>query len=222
MIKLYGVPQSRAMRALWMLEELGLSYEIVKVNFATGDTRKPEYLRINPNGHIPALQDGDLVIWESMAINLYLGRKYDKGLWPKTVEAEGRTFQWSFWAMTEAEEPLITAIVNRLFLAEAQRDEKKVADAAERFKKPLAVLDSALAGRPYLIGEAFTVADLNVCSVVSLASMVGFDLSAAPNVQAWLGRRDGRIARARVHPGHGRPRRRDRRPPRAARDGARA
>src|SRR6059058_843193 len=63
MIKLYGVPQSRAMRALWMLEELGLPYENVKVNFATGDTRKPEYLRINPNGHIPALQDGDLIIW---------------------------------------------------------------------------------------------------------------------------------------------------------------
>jgi len=198
MIKLYGVPQSRAMRALWMLEELGLSYEIVKVNFATGDTRKPEYLRINPNGHIPALQDGDLVIWESMAINLYLARKYDKGLWPKTVEAEGRTFQWSFWAMTEAEEPLITAIVNRMFLAEAQRDEKKVADAAERFKKPLAVLDSALAGRPYLVGEAFTVADLNVCSVVSLASMVGFDLSGAPNVQAWLGRCLARPALARA------------------------
>jgi len=86
MIKLYGVPQAPAMRALWMLDELGLPYENVKVNFATGDTRKPEYLRINPNGHIPALQDGDLIIWESMAINLYLARKYDKGLWPKTVE----------------------------------------------------------------------------------------------------------------------------------------
>src|SRR5205823_6011995 len=107
MIKLYGVPQSRAMRALWMLEELGLPYENVKVNFATGDTRKPEYLRINPNGHIPALQDGDLIIWESMAINLYLARKYDMGLWPKTVEGEGRAFQWSFWAMTEAEEPRV-------------------------------------------------------------------------------------------------------------------
>ena len=197
MIKLYGIPRSRTIRPLWMLEELGLPYDNVKVSFVN-ETRTPEFLRLNPNGHIPVLQDGSLTLWESLAINLYLARKHDKGLWPKTVEAEGRTFQWSFWAMTEAEEPLITAIVNRLFLAEAQRDEKKVADAAERFKKPLAVLDSALAGRPYLVGEAFTVADLNVCSVVSLASMVGFDLSGAPNVQAWLGRCLARPALARA------------------------
>ena len=85
-MKLYGISRSRAMRPLWMLEELGLPYEQVKVCFA-GDTRKPEFLRINPNGHIPVLQDGDLVLWESMAINLYLARRYDKGLWPKRVAA---------------------------------------------------------------------------------------------------------------------------------------
>ena len=88
MIKVYGVPRSRALRALWMCEELGLEYENVKTNFATGDTRKPEFLRINPNGHIPALQDGSLTLWESMAINLYLARKYDKGLWPESVDDE--------------------------------------------------------------------------------------------------------------------------------------
>src|SRR5213593_700068 len=187
MIKLYGVPQSRAMRALWMLEELGLPYEHVKVNFATGDTRKPEYLRINPNGHIPALQDGDLIIWESMAINLYLARRYDKGLWPKTVEGEGRAFQWSLWAMTELEEPLLTALLHRMFLPEAERDPKKADDAAERFKKPLAVLEGALAGKAYLLGDAFTVADLNVASVMSWAPLAGLDLGGAPNAQAWFG-----------------------------------
>src|SRR6266704_3003775 len=97
MIKLYGIPRSRAMRPLWMLEELGLPYEQVKVSFVN-DTRKPEFLRLNPNGHIPVLQDGDLVLWESLAINLYLARKYDKGLWPKRVEDEGRAFQWSLWS----------------------------------------------------------------------------------------------------------------------------
>jgi glutathione S-transferase len=71
MIKLYGVSQSRTMRSLWMLEELGLPYENVKTNFRTGDTRKPDFLRLNPKGHIPVLQDGDVTLWESMAINLY-------------------------------------------------------------------------------------------------------------------------------------------------------
>ena len=92
MIKLYGVPRSRALRSLWMLEELGLPYENVKITPAA-DTRTPEFLRINPNGHVPVLQEDGLTLCESMAINLYLARKYDKGLWPKTMDDEGRAFQ---------------------------------------------------------------------------------------------------------------------------------
>lgn len=197
MIKIYGVPRSRTMRALWMLEELGVPYENVKVSFIDG-TKKPDFLRLNPNGHIPVLQDGDFITWESLAINLYLARKYDKGLWPKTVEGEGRAYQWSLWAMTELEEPVLTALLNRMFLPEAQRDAKKADDAAERFKKPLGVLDSALAGRPYLTGDAFTVADLNVASVISWAPLAGLDVGTASNVKAWLGRCTSRPAFGRV------------------------
>jgi glutathione S-transferase len=187
MITLYGVPRSRAMRCVWMLEELGVPYENVKTMFTT-DSRSPEFLKINPNGHIPALVDGDVVLWESMAINLYLARKYDKGLWPKSVGDEGHAFKWSVWAMTEAEEPLITALVNTVFAPEDQRDAAKAADAAERFKVPLAVLDGQLAGKHFLIGKDFTVADLNVAAVVGWAPMGGIDLSGAANVGAWLGR----------------------------------
>ena len=197
MIKLYGIPRSRAMRPLWMLEELGLPYEQVKVSFVN-DTRKPEFLRLNPNGHIPVLQDGDLVLWESLAINLYLARKYDKGLWPKRVEDEGRAFQWSLWSMTELEEPVLTALLHRLVFPEDQRDPKKAADAAERFKQPLGVLDGALAGRDYLLGSAFTVADLNAAAVLSWAPLAGLDLSGARNAQSWLGRCTARPAFARV------------------------
>jgi glutathione S-transferase len=198
MIKVYGVPRSRTQRPLWVLEELGVPYENVKVNFATGDTRKPDYLRINPNGHIPALQDGDLVLFESLAITLYLARKYDKGLWPKTVEDEGRTYQWSLWAMTELEGPVVTALVHRLFLPENQRDPKKIADAVEQFKAPLAVLDGGLAGRPYLLGDTFTIADLNVAAVISWAPLAGLDISSAKNVGPWLKRCTERPAFARV------------------------
>src|SRR5262245_29777791 len=160
MIKLYGVPRSRAMRSLWMLEELGVPYENVTVDFITG-TKQPDFAKLNPNGHIPVLQDGELVLWESLGINLYLARKYDKGLWPKTAEDEGRAFQWSLWAMTEAEEPLLTALLNRVFFPPEQRDPKKADDAVERFQKPLGVLDGALAGREYVLGSDFTVAALN-------------------------------------------------------------
>lgn len=200
MIKIYGVPRSRALRALWMAEELGLPYENVKTHFATGDTRKPEYLKINPNGHIPALQDGDVTLFESMAINLYLARKYDKGkgLWPTSVDDEGRTYQWSLWSMTELEPPLLDVLMHRLILPEGQRDAKKAEDGLERFKKPLAVLNDALAGKDYLLGKTFTTADLNVAAVMSWATLSGVDLGTAPNAQAWVGRCLGRPALAKA------------------------
>ena len=195
MIKLYGIPRSRTARTLWMLEELQVPYELVPVSFI-GEARKPEYLKINPNGHIPALRDGDLTLFESLAINLYLARKYDKGLWPKTVEGEAKAYQWSIWSMTELEEPLLTVLLNRAFLPEDQRDARKADDAAERFKTPLNVLDGQLTG-DYLTGKDFTVADLNVASVLGWAPLGGLDLGSAPKVQAWLGRCTGRPGYAR-------------------------
>ena len=198
MITVYGVPRSRAMRVLWMLEELGLPYEHVPTPFMNGGARTPEFLRINPNGHIPALVDGDTTLFESLAINLYLARKYDHGLWPRSVEDEGRTFQWSIWAMTELEEPIVTALIHRALRPEAQRDVAKGADAAIRAERPIAILDDAFGDRPYLLGDSFSVADLNVASVLTLAPLADIDLTAFAGVRAWLERCCTRPAFERV------------------------
>src|SRR5438477_335712 len=105
-LKIYGIPRSRAFRILWMAKELGLDYENVPINFANGGTRTPEYLRINPNGHVPAIDDDGVILWESMAINLYLAKKHAAGsLYPARPEGEARAWQWSFWGMTEVERP---------------------------------------------------------------------------------------------------------------------
>ena len=198
MITLYGVGRSRAMRVLWMLEELGVPFEHEQIHFAKGGTHTPEFLRINPNGHVPALRDGDVVLFESLAINLFLARKYGKGLWPATVDDEGRTYQWSVWAMTELEEPVVTTLIHRMFLPDAQRDAAKAADAATRAQKPLGVLEGALADRPHLLGDAFGVADLNVASVLSWAPLAGIDLGPFPRTQAWLARCTARPAFTRA------------------------
>jgi glutathione S-transferase len=198
MIKVYGVPGSRAMRVLWMLEELGVPYDHVKTNFATGDTRKPDYLKINPNGHIPSLQDDGVTLWESLAINLYLARKFDKGMWPKTVAGEGHTFKWSIWAMTEAEEPILTALLHRMFFPPDQRDKAKADDAAQRSEVPLRVLDGELAGKEYLVEDRFTVADLNVAAVVGWVQLAGIDLGKVANVAAWMQRCTSRPSYAKV------------------------
>ena len=188
MIKVYGGPQSRAFRVLWALRELGLEFENVPTSLA-GGTRSAEFLKLNPNGHIPVLVDGTTVLWESMAINLYLARQYGAGtLWPASVPDEGRAFQWSFWGMTEVETSLLQALMHRRILPKEQRD-AAVADAAEaKLAGPFGVLDGALRGREYLLGGSFTIADLNVASVSSWATLAGLDLARWPQLAAWLGR----------------------------------
>src|SRR5919201_5878051 len=131
-LKIYGVARSRAARVLWMAKELGLDYEHVKVDFATGETRTPAHLALNPNGHIPVIEDDGFVLWESMAINLYLAKKYSLGrLYPTGLQDEARAWQWSFWGMTEVERPVLTALFNRALYPEDKRD-AKLADESER------------------------------------------------------------------------------------------
>jgi glutathione S-transferase len=173
-----------------MVEELGIPYEHVPIQPRSGDTHKPEFLAINPNGHVPAIQDGDLVLWESLAINLYLASKYGReaGLWPASAEDQGRAMQWSVWAMTELEPPLLEILRHRILLPEAERNEDVAKAAAERLMAPLHVLDAALQGRAYLLGSEFSVTDLNVASVLSWARFLRVDLTSQPRAADWLGR----------------------------------
>jgi glutathione S-transferase len=186
-LKIYGVARSRAFRTLWMAKELGLDYEHLKVDFATGDTRTPAHLALNPNGHIPVIDDDGFVLWESMAINLYLAKKYGAGtLYPTRLEDEARAWQWSFWGMTEVERPVLTALFNRAVLPVDKRD-AGAADAAEKqLAQPLRVLDGAFSGGANLLGNDFTVADLNVASILSWARPAQIDMVPFPKVAGWL------------------------------------
>src|SRR3974377_626447 len=89
-LKVYGVPLSRAYRVVWMATELGLCYENLPIHFADGSAKTPEYLAVNPNGRIPAIDDNGFKLWESMAINLYLAKKHGSDLSPKTMEDEAQ------------------------------------------------------------------------------------------------------------------------------------
>jgi glutathione S-transferase len=187
MAKLYGTSKSRSARSLWALEELGVKYEHIATEVPKA--KGPDHLKINPNGHIPALEDDGVVLFESQAINLYLAEKYGKNsIWPASVEDHGRTYQWSFWAITELEAHFLTILSHKLFLPADQRDEKKAAAAADALKGPLGVLEGALKGHDYLLGSKFTIADLNVAGVLVFGTYVKFDHSATPAVQAWLQR----------------------------------
>jgi glutathione S-transferase len=186
-LKIYGVARSRAARVLWMAKELGLDYEHIKVDFATGETRRPEHLALNPNGHIPVIDDDGFVLWESMAINLYLAKKYDRSrLYPAGLEDQARAWQWSLWGVTEVERPVLTAMFNRAILPESQRDAAAADQAEKTLAQPLGVLDGVLGRAAYLLGDQFTVADLNVASILAWARPAQIHMGPFPRVAEWL------------------------------------
>jgi glutathione S-transferase len=186
-LKIYGVSKSRAYRTLWMAHELGLDYELVHVHFGDGSTRAPDYLAINPNGHIPAIDDDGLKMFESMAINLYLAKKHGGELAPRDVVEDGLMTMWSFWVMTEVEAHAMTVLFQAAFLPEDKRDPARRDKAVAALQWPLKVLDDALARTGgHLVGNRFTVADLNVASVVSYLRAFPATYADMPHVQAWL------------------------------------
>jgi glutathione S-transferase len=117
-LKIYGYPQSRAVRALWLCEELGVPYELVHTGTTDGGTRTASYLKINPAGHIPAIDDDGFKLSESMAINLYLAKKHGK-LYPETPQGEAKAWQWSFWVMSELDTPIVRWISHGMLLPPA-------------------------------------------------------------------------------------------------------
>jgi glutathione S-transferase len=200
MLRIYGTIKSRTARTLWMVEELDLPYELVPIDYAARQTRSPEYLAINPNGHVPAIDDDGLILSESMAINLYLARKHAHSpLAPRDIDEEGLCLSWSFWAVTEVESPALTVLVHSAGAPE-RRDPQKLARAVGALRPPLGVLEKTLGGdgRDYLLGERFSVADLNVASVVSWSRGAPELLEEFPLAGAWLQRCLGREAYRRI------------------------
>lgn len=190
-LTIYGPPQSRALRALWMAHELGLEFQH-ESGFGAGGASDALLAR-NPLGQVPVIDDDGFALAESMAINLYLAKKHG-GLAPRTLEDEAQTLRWSFWVATAVEQTLLDALLNRRGLMGREKNPEAAEAGISSLRKHFDFLNDALAGRDYLLGDEFTVADLNVASVLTWAPMAGVDFAAQPNLAAWLGRCMGRDA----------------------------
>jgi len=192
-LRIYGIARTRAFRALWIANELGLDYEHIPIEIGAAGARKPDYLAINPNGRLPAIDDGGFTLWESLAITLYLAKKHATGsLYPATLEGEAKAWQWSLWSVQEVDRGVNIWSLHAVRLPPEDRDPQRLNEALKVIAAPFKVLDGALAARPYLLGEEFTVADLNVAAVISRA--IDMDLAATPHVGDWLRRCLGRPA----------------------------
>ena len=189
---IYGSPRSRTMRTLWAAEELGLEYELRPIGWDDPWLKSPEFLAINPAGTIPAIVDDGFALAESLAINLYLARKYggvgEAALYPADLEDEAGTWRWSLWAQGSLEPWVQRDLLWRQALAPIREA------AAPLLARALALLDGELAGRPWLIAGRFTVADLNVAAVLSPSRASELDLMSYPAVRDWLARCYGRPA----------------------------
>lgn len=195
-LKIYGTIMSRASRTLWMAEELGIDYSLESIDVHKGEQDTADYRALNPNARVPTIKDGDMILWESLGINLYLAKKYGGPLAQKSIEDEARAVQWSMWALTEVEDNCVILIQKVMGLVD--HDAAKVAAATEALARPLAVLEGVLGASDYLLGDAFTVADLNVSCVLGTLPRAKFDLGPYPKVAAWLGACNARPAAGRV------------------------
>lgn len=199
MITIYGSTASRAARCMWVLEELGLPYRQDKISIKEGEHRSPSFLAINPAGKVPALADGDVVLSESFAINLYLAQQYGQDrLWPLDAQSQARVLQWSFWAASEMDSQVGPLFMEMIVKTTEERDLAQIERINAYLVPRLAYLDQALTGRSYLLGDRFTLADINVGVVIAAFYMLKVDFTAYPQIGRWWADLRARPARQRV------------------------
>lgn len=195
MLKLYGNPYSRANRVRWALEEAGVDFTEEEIALGKDGTRSEDFLAINPNGHVPVIDDNGLVLFESVPICLYIAKKYSPNdLYVETVDEEGQVLQWSVWAMTELERQIETASLHSKWLPEDMRDGKKAAAAQEKIRDCVGMIKKQIANGGYLVGDAFGIADLVVCEVLTSYAHCSMDPKELDAVGAYLSRNLARPA----------------------------
>ncbi|PDT07424.1 glutathione S-transferase family protein [Rhizobium sp. M1] len=206
MLTIYGVYRSRASRVYWMAHELGLEFRSVPVlqarrladplsEEAPLNTHSPDFATVNPMAQIPSIRDGDLVMHESLAINLYLAHKHGGPLAGQTVEEDGLLTMWTIWAASQVEPHSVRIVLTYdNGLENSQEGKEAIAAACYGLRRPLAALEGHLAGRQWIVGDRFTVADLNIAEVLRYAQSETALFDAHPDIKAWIERCQSRPA----------------------------
>ncbi len=206
MITLYGVYRSRASRPLWLLAETGTPYTHVPViqayrlpDAAAADaplnTASPAFLAVNPQGQIPAMTDGDLVLTESLAITLHLARRHGGALGPQDDAETALMEQWALFAATSVETPALEILYTQAAGGDQTPEgQASIAVNAEKLRRPLRRLQAHLAAQDWMMGDRFTVADINTAECLRYAQGHPTLLGEFPAVKAWLERCQARSA----------------------------
>ncbi|MFM8315896.1 MAG: glutathione S-transferase family protein [Deltaproteobacteria bacterium] len=186
-MKLYYCPKTRGTRPRWMLEELGLSYELSYVDLRQGEQKRPEFLAVNPMGGIPALEDGAIRMFESAAIVMYLADKYGQGSFSPALNSPERAsyYQWMFFSMTSLDAPIVQYFYHSQFYPEEKRVPSNVMDAKGNFQKAAQVLTQHLEKNEFVLGKSFSAADVMIGSNLVFAKGLGL-LEEFPTLQNYV------------------------------------
>ena len=186
MMKLYGTPPTRVLRAMWLLNELGLEYEHCPVDLGQGEARQPAFLDLNPAAKVPVLVDGDVVVTESAAIQLYLAGKHpEAGFIPEALEDRAQMYRWLFFLVTEIEQPLWRIARHTFIYPENKRLPEDAALARQECLAMVAVLERHMAGREFIAGDRLSVADFTAAHTLDWANEADM-LDDAPRLRAYL------------------------------------
>ena len=181
MITIWGGATARTLRPHWMLHELGVDYEPKLIGSRTGETQDEAFVKLNVKEKIPVLVDGDLVLTESAAIVTYLGDTYgpDSGLIPKPYTTERAKYnEWSSYVQMELDAHTLYVVRKHRDLADLYGDAPAAVDAAiEGFTKQLRFAERRLDDSAYLLGDAFTAADLLLTTCLTWANAYGVEIS---------------------------------------------
>ncbi len=201
----YYAPMSTATLTELVLAELDVPCERVKLDIRAGDTKKPEFIKLNPNAKVPLIVHDGVAIFESAAITMYLGETFGeaKGLYPAAGPQRGEAMKWIVWTNVTVGDAVYRFARNTMDWVPAEQHNAKAAEVAQAdIASCLAILDGALEGREFLVGSSYTLADAHVNSFTDWLRSMKIDFSPYARLNAWAARCSARPAYAKVMSGH--------------------
>ena len=189
MLTLHFAPNSRAGRIVWLLEELGLDYEINKMKFHPSDLKSDEHRARHPLGRVPVLDDGDIRTWESGAIVEYVLERHKNGGLKPAVDDERYPayLQWFHYCEGMVMPPVNTIVVQTVLLPPERRDETALGQAQRLLTRALAPVAETLEGKDYLIGD-FSAADIMLGHACFMSNRLGCVTDEMPHLKAYVER----------------------------------
>jgi glutathione S-transferase len=176
-------------KVLWLVGELGIPHTHVEAGGAFGGLDHPAFLQMNPHGRVPVIDDGGTVVWESHAILRYLAARYGReSFWAEDPADRSLADRWMDWSLATLQPAFIELFWGFYRTPDAARDWTKIRDALERCAHHYRLLDTQLAGRPFLGGARFSLADMPAGTSLYRYFALEIDRPALPNVEAWYRR----------------------------------